>query len=365
MLRSARAGVPWFVLVSLVVLAAAYAAPAAAQLEITSEDGQRSLKLGVLVQGRAELLDLASGDDAAQDLYLRRFRLLAGGKMSDRLTYFFETDSPNLGKGMGDGSKNAGDIYIQDFVLTYKVDQAFMLDGGLILVPACYNCNQSAASLLAIDYGPFSFVTSGPLTARVGRDYGLQARGYLGNDHFEYRAGVFQGRRADSSTAPFRYTVRVAWYPFEAPVGLFYPGTTHGAERILSLGASYDAQDDYSTRDVDAFWDEPLANGDALTVQADLMDIDGGDFLPVLPEQRTLLLEAGYYLSALDLTPSVQYASRNFDRAAIPDEDFTELGLAYWFSGHDLNLKLGYGRLGRDGAADRDQWILQLQVFTF
>ena len=142
------------------------AAPAAnAQWEIKPTDNS-SIKFGFLMQGRADSVETTS-DDTAQDLYFRRLRLLAGGKINDQWSFFFETDSPNLGKG----SKGENDIYIQDFVVTYKPGgDAFNLDIGMLLDPVTYNSNQSAASLLTVDYGPYSFNWNGTLQGRVGRD---------------------------------------------------------------------------------------------------------------------------------------------------------------------------------------------------
>jgi hypothetical protein len=323
------------------------------------------MKFGFLVQGRFETTDLADGSDQSQDLYFRRLRLLFGGNITKKLSYFFETDSPNLGKGNADGSKTTSDIYIQDFVLSYKFSEAITLDAGLVLIPTCYNCNQSAAALLPVDYGAFSFLSSGPTTANVGRDYGLQARGYLANDHFEYRAGVFQGYRDEDSTGPFRYAFRAAWYPFEAPKGLFYPGTTLGKKKILSVGASYDTQDDYRTYAFDVFWDQPLFDGDGLTIQYDYVNWDGGDYLTGFPEQTSTLFEIGYYFHSIKLTPYFEWLSRDYDPAELGDEDRYQLGVAYWPRGHNLNFKLGFTRLEKDGAEDRDQVILQCQVFMF
>lgn len=352
---------------ALAIAAATWtAAPAEAQLEITSKAGSSSVKLGFLVQGRAELTDTADGDDRSQDLYLRRLRLMAGGSVTERLSFFVDTDSPNLGLGNADGSKSSSDIFIQDFVVTYSFGERLKLDGGLILVPACYNCNNSAGTLLPVDYGAFSFLSTGPTTARVGRDYGVQARGYLAGEHLEYRLGVFQGYRDELSTAPFRTTGRLMWHVWEPQKGLFYTGTSLGAKKMLAFGASVDSQDDYLAWAVDAFLDLPVAGGDALTLQADWVTYDGGDFFTVLPEQETLLLEAAWYFHRPRIGPFVQVVERSFVEDGVgADESRVQLGLAWWWRGHGSNLKLGWARFERDGAEDRDQVILQCQVFMF
>jgi hypothetical protein len=346
-------------------LAIAVSTPAYAQWAIESKDGTSSIKFGFLVQGRAETFDSVDGDDPAKDLYFRRLRLLAGGKITDKFTFFMETDSPNLGKGTPDGGKVRADIYIQDFVLSYKFLDQIILDGGLILIPTCYNCNQSAASLLPVDYGAYSFLSSGPTTANVGRDYGLQARGYLFNDHLEYRAGVFQGIRGEGATNDFRYSGRVMWNFLEPQKGLFYVGTSLGTKKLLSIGASYDTQDDYATYAFDVFFDYPLFGSGGLTLQADWVHYDGSDFLTSLPETDAWLFEAAYYFGKIKLAPFLQYLVRDPAAESAPKQTSWQAGLAYYPMGQRLNIKLGLGELETDGAPNRFRGILQVQVFMF
>ena len=115
-----------------------FAAPAVyAQWEIKPTDGS-SIKFGFLMQGQAESVDVnlaGGGQETSDNLFFRRLRILAGGKINDQWSFFFETDSPNLGKG----AKGENDIYIQDFVVTYKPGgDAFNLDVGMLLDPVTY-----------------------------------------------------------------------------------------------------------------------------------------------------------------------------------------------------------------------------------
>lgn len=338
--------------------------PAWGQWQIQTEDGSSSIKFGFLVQARAESLD--SGADTAENLFFRRLRLLAGGKINDQLSFFFETDSPNLGKGTGTGGKVDEDVFIQDFVITWKPrSDAFNLDVGMLLNEVSYNSNQSAASLMTTDYGQYSFVWSGPLTARVGRDYGVRARGYLANDHVEYRASVLQGNRGAGDSNSFRFLGRVMFNVFEAQKGLFYTGTTLGARRLLNFGASYDTQEDYEAYGADVFWDQPVGGGNAVTLQADWSHLDGDVFLTSLPEQDNIHAEAGFYLASVKLLPFVQYGQRDFEAVTGNDEDKVQVGLGYMFAGHNGNLKLSYAQISPDVGDDRDEIWLNLQVFRF
>lgn len=324
-----------------------------------------SIKFGFLAQMRGEAID-ADNADTTTDLFFRRLRLLAGGKINDQWSFFLETDSPNLGKGESDGTKNTSDIFFQDFVVTYKPrSDAFMLDFGQLLGEVTYNSNQSAASLMATDYGATSFVWAGHLDTRVGRDYGVRARGYLFNDRLEYRGSVLQGNRGTDSSENPRFLGRVMFNIIGSQKSLYYTGTTMGKKQLLSVGASYDTQEDYDATSVDAFWDQPLAGGNGVTAQASWSSLNGDStFGSPLPDQDNIMLEAGFYHARSKLLPFVQYTNQNFDDAR-PDIEKTMVGFAYAFAGHNGNVKFSYANVNSNGGKDRDEWWLQLQLFKF
>lgn len=349
----------------IAALAGFAAGPAAAQLQWSSKDEKVSFKIGLLGQLQAESADVAGTDDSAENLFLRRLRVLMGFTLGEKLSVFLETDSPNLGKSNAAGVKDAGDTFIQDFVATWKFSQKFMLDGGLLLLEQSYNHNQSAASLLALDYGPYSFVESGPTGERVGRDYGLRARGYLGGDHLEYRVGVFQGVRGTNASNDLRYSGRLMYSFFTPQVGLFYRGTSLGKTRTLSIGGSFETQEEYDSLGLDFFLDQPFGQGNGWVLQADYVQLDGGTFLTTLPEQTNVLLETGVFLAGTRLQPYVQYAAQDFDDSTLVDEERISAGLALFVSGHANNLKLSYTRIEPDGGESRDQINLQWQIFQF
>ncbi|HSM31477.1 MAG TPA: porin [Woeseiaceae bacterium] len=343
------------------LLGAAPTAQAAWQIE--SEDGNSSIKFGFLAKLRGESIDPPVGS-AEQNLFFRRLRILAGGKLNDKWSFFFETDSPNLGKETG-GSKNHGDIFIQDFVVTYKPQSdAFMLDFGQILQAVTYNSNQSAVTLMATDYNPTSFVWAGALDTKVGRDYGVRARGYLMDDKLEYRASVLSGNRGADSTNSLRFFGRVMFNFFEPMKGLYYTGTTLGKKKLLSVGASVDTQEDYQTTSVDFFYDQPLG-GNAFTIQGSWSNVDGDVFLTSLPDQENTTLEAGFYLGGAKLLPFVQLSNRDFSDPALADVDTFMIGVGYFFRGYNGNVKFSWGQSEPDGGESTDTIWLQLQAFTF
>ncbi len=331
--------------------------------KFAANEGNTSVSFGFLAQPQFESLDNAAGTEMANNLFFRRLRFLAGGKISSKLSYFIESDNPNLGKEGADG-KRINDFFLQDAYVSYAFRPEFQLDGGMILVPLSHNTGQSAASLLTVDYGAYSFLASDPTRSKVGRDYGLQARGYI-NKHFEYRMGVYRGNRNHDGDFPYRYMARFVWYPLEADTGFFYTGTTHGQKKIIGIGASFDRQGDYSANSVDFFLDHPVNNGDALTLQADFIRYDGGASFTTLPKQNDWLLEGAYYFNKIKLGPFVQFASRDLSNPSSLDDRKIQGGVSCWIQKHKMNVKMGYGKLLKDNSPDRTQFVIQTQFFYY
>src|SRR5512137_2637478 len=84
----------------IVVVLPLVAQPASAQWQVDTKDGKGFFKFGLLLQGQYEALEsttAAGVSDTAQNLFLRRARLIFGGKY-EKVSFFVETDSPNIGK---------------------------------------------------------------------------------------------------------------------------------------------------------------------------------------------------------------------------------------------------------------------------
>ena len=357
----------WAVGAAAAVAWAVGTAPAAAQWVIESKDGTANLKIGVLVQPQLETLETADQTGTSTNVFVRRLRILFGGAVSQRWAFFVETDSPNIGKANPvTGVKEAGDVFIQDAYVTYTQSDAVKVDAGMMLLPHSRNGTQSAATLLAIDYGPFTFLDSGPGGERVGRDYGFQLRGYPAKQRLEYRLAVAQGIRGVNAANPLRVTGRVVYYPFGAETGFFYAGTFQGTRKQVGVGGGFDAQGDARIYSADGFLEMPTrGKTQGFTVQVNWMRYDGGEFLTALPGQDSWLAEAGYHLLNHKLTPFVQYQARDFSQDSTPDQDHLQVGAAYWMSGHQRNVKISVGRLHVAGQPSRTQVLAQLQIFYF
>jgi hypothetical protein len=350
-----------FLIVSVCCMQPLYAA--SPPWKFSTNKGNTSVSFGFLAQPQFESLENAAGTDNLNSLFLRRVRFIAGGKLTSKLSYFVESDNANLGKKAADG-KRINEFYLQDAYVNYAFRPEFQLDGGMILVPLSHNTGQSAASLLPVDYGSYSFLASDPTHSKVGRDYGLQVRGYI-NKHFEYRVGVYRGNRNHDGDFPYRYMARAVWYPLEADTGFFYTGTTHGQKKIIGIGASFDRQGGYSANSVDFFLDHPVNNGDAVTFQADFIRYDGGESFTTLPKQNDWLLEGSYYFRKIKLGPFVQFASRDLSNPSSLDDRKIQGGVACWIKKHKMNIKAAYGKLLKDNSPDRTQFIIQTQFFYY
>jgi transposase len=348
---------------ALVWLAAGTSA-ARAQAVIKVNDDV-NFKLGVLGQFQGDWLEVPSADETAQNLFIRRIRLLFGGQVAKNVTFFVETDAPNLGKTLSSGKNISPGLVVQDAYGEFKVRDAFAIDAGLMFVPFSRNSLQSAASLLPIDYGANTFNQSAPTQSTVGRDAGFQAKGYFLENHLEYRVGAFQGARDAGSYRAFRYAGRVQ-YQFLEPeaTAFFYTGTYLGTKKVAAVAAAFDTQNDYHAYDADAFVDYPAGPG-AVTAQLAYNRFDGGDTFLTLPKQNVALLELGYFLRDLKLTPVLQFTKRALVDTTLGDETRWSIGLNYWWAGHNANIKTAYGRIDPRGLKSQNEFTIQLQLFYF
>jgi hypothetical protein len=339
------------------------ATTAHAQLEIYAGDDV-NFKLGILGQFQADTLDDPAFDKNANNLFIRRLRLMFGGQVAKNVTFFVETDTPNLGKVLATGKNIASTTIIQDAYAEIKVHEAFAIDAGLMFVPFSRNSLQSAATLLPIDYGTYTFSQSAPTQSSTGRDTGFQAKGYFLADHLEYRIGAFQGVRNARSDNAFRYVGRVQYNVFDTETGFFYTGTYLGKKRILAVGGAFDAQQNYHAYDADAFVDMPAGPG-AVTGQFDYNHFDGDVTFASLPKQHDYLVEVGYLISALKLTPVLQFSDRNIVDTTTGDEKHWSVGANYWWAGHNTNVKGAYSRISPNGSPSQNEFTIQLQLFYF
>lgn len=323
-----------------------------------------NFKLGILGQFQADVLNDTATDVTATNLFVRRLRLLFGGQVAKNVTFFVETDSPNLGRTLATGKNITPAIIVQDAYGEFKQSNGFALDAGLMFVPFSRNSVQSANTLLAIDYGAYTFSQSAPTQSSTGRDTGFQAKGYFLSNHLEYRIGAFQGLRNARSNNALRYAGRVQYNVLDPETGFFYTGTYHGAKKILAIGGAFDTQSHYHAYDADVFTEYPFGPG-AFTAQFDLTRFDGDVTLPSLRKQNDVLLELGYLVRSLKLTPVLQFVHRDIVDLSAGDETRTSIGANYWWTGHNANIKAAYTHIDPRGLSGQHEFTIQLQLFYF
>jgi hypothetical protein len=340
------------------------AAPASSQVLIKVNDDV-NFRLGALGQFQADFLEDPQTDDTTQNLFIRRVRILFGGQVAKNVTFFVETDAPNLGRTIPGGKNISPGIIVQDAYGEFRVNTALAVNAGLMFVPFSRNSVQGAPTLLPIDYGTFTFTQSAATQSSIGRDAGFQARGHFLGNHLEYRIGAFQGARDARSNRDFRYVGRVQYQLLDPePTGFFYTGTYLGARRVMAIGASFDTQEDYSAFNTDFFADYPTGPG-AVTAQIAYNRFDGGETFLTLPEQDVILLELGYFLREYKVTPVFQLTRRAIEGADAGDETRWSIGANYWWAGHNANIKAAYTRIDPRGGANQNQFTIQLQLFYY
>ena len=381
-------------LASLAVLTVAVVgAPLAARAQaVIKVNDSVSVKIGFLSQTWADFSQNVRQDTSyAQNVFQRRMRFLVGAQVGPHFSFFFETDNPNLGRSGPGNTRSLGTGFItQDAFVEVKpgMTNSFLIDAGLQLVPLCRNCIASAASLLPIDYGAYSFLQSGPTGSSVGRDVGFLAKGYLMENHFEYRAGIFSGLRlptapagvTQTATNSLRASGRVAYNFLEAEAPAYaLAGTYLGKKKLFQVGAGIDGQSDYRAIAADAFFSYPIGT-DGITIDADFVHYDGHGFI-ALAKQNNFLVEAGYHLNTVRWTPWVKLETHTFDSGvksvANQDESRIQAGVSYYIIGNNLNVKLGYARNNFDRAGlgggvlqnlsslHQNAFTLQLQGFYY
>jgi hypothetical protein len=345
------------------LLLAIGAPPAYAQVEIKVNDDV-NFKLGVLGHFQADTISNPEPEPNTNNLFVRRLRLVFAGQVAKNVTFFVQTDAPNLGKVLAGGKNIQPSVILQDAYASVEVADALIFDAGLVFVPGSRNNLTLTSTLLPIDYGPFTFSDATAEESTLGRDTGFQARGYLFGRRLEYRVGAFQGFRDTGSDNPFRYAGRVQYNLLGTEKDYLYTGTSLGKKKIFAVGATFDAQRDFRAYDADVFLDHPLGPG-AVTCQFDYNHFDGGSRLTTLLKQNDVLVEAGYLINALKLTPLLQFARRDIDGGRAGDETISTVGANYYWAGLNANVKAAYSRISPKGLPKQNEFTVQLQVFYF
>ncbi len=358
-------------LIALAVVMALLPGVASAQAVIKVNDDV-NFRLGVFMQGWADWQQNAAGG-YAQNLFLRRARFLLTGNVTKDVSFFFQTDNPNIGKSTqttvgGTGAKSLSTGFLlQDAFIEWKVDNAFRLDAGLFLVPLCRDCLTSIATFLTLDISSVSTTANGVTQSSGTRDTGFGARGYLLGDRLEYRADVFSGFRAPGANNSFRYAGHLQYDFLDTEVTNYvWAGTNLGKKKVLALGVGSDNQGSYHAYGSDIFLDLPVFHGDSVGGQASWLHYDGEDMFTALPQQNDYMFQGGYYLSKLNLQPFLLYQTVRYSQSSKTslNTDKYQAGFNYYIHGQNLKFTPAFSRVipNATNVPATNEFTIQLQV---
>jgi len=338
--------------------------PLWAQIEIKNEDVD--LKIGVQGQFWGDWNQNPETGGYAQSLYLRRGRLMFGGDISDDISFFFQTDDPNLGRTPK--TLNSGFV-IQDAFLEWKANNAFRVDGGLMLVPFARQALQSTTSFYQIDISNISTVNNSSTASSALRDMGFQARGFFLDNHLLYRAGVFEGERNADARNSLRTAGYVQYDFFSTETGYAFLGTALGQKKILAVDGGFDKQGEYRSWSGNVASDTPVRHGDEIGVNLQYIHYDGRKMFVNIPDQNDLLLELAYYVHRVKCQPFAAVSSQNMVAADAKIKDLNRYGtgLNYYIRGQHLKWTLQYNRIVPQNSPTKpgNEMTMQLQLFYF
>jgi hypothetical protein len=118
-----------------VILTLLRAAPADAQIVVKANDDRQSQARRarpVLGRHHSRHRDRRRHHD---NLFVRRFRVMFGGQVAKNVTFFAETDVPNLGKTVNGVKTSQPTLILQDAYGELKASEGFMLDAGYMYIP--------------------------------------------------------------------------------------------------------------------------------------------------------------------------------------------------------------------------------------
>jgi hypothetical protein len=360
--------------------------------------GDSTLRFGTILQPTYDVTQDANSQGYEQNWYMRRVRFYMIGDISPTINFFFQTDDPRVGNAGAAGPKNiAGSngnvtgFLVQDAYLQWNfAGNAAGLQVGEWIVPTVRQVHTSVATFMSLDLPTWALQQNTALQGNGGRDYGAGFNGYLLDDHFSYRVGVFEGNRqgttnqapplgpaAAARNSP-RFAGRLMYDFFDSEKGYTYMGTYLGRKKVVAIAAVGDTQGDYTGYGGDVFVDWPVPGmdpsaPDAVTFESDYMHYNGqGKFyLAAIGEQETFFANAGYYLGGLKLQPFIRYETLVFDHALNEGKEQTRMGggINYYVMWQNLKLTAYYEKIRpevRPGTAaikDTNRFVFQWQLY--
>src|SRR5664280_1276328 len=303
-----------------------------------------NFRLGLLLQGQWDEQQIANSTNTAtggwaQNMLVRRARIVMGGQVAPNVFFFVETDNPNLGKttvgGTGTGAKAPGTGFeLQDAAGEWRIAKEFNIQFGEILVPTNRAIITSSTSAFMLDASAYYNLPSTALQNNAGRDTGFMVRGFLAGDHLEYRSCFLSGLRLPGVKNATRFTEYLQYDVFDTEVYALpsYAGANYGKRKILAIA--------------------------------------GGKFITALPKQDTFSAEAGVFLKGLGIAPIIRYEQREYsDAVNKPKNEKRYVGglnfYPYKKFENNFNIKAWFSRVEPKVGFATNEFTLQMQVAYF
>jgi hypothetical protein len=354
------------------------AGPAHAQAVIKVSDTV-VLRFGVLLQAQADWLQFPNLAQTAttgysQNLFLRRARLLFGGRLAKDVYFYVDTEDSRLGFNKAGSSALGQGFQLLDAFGEWRIAEALILDGGLLSVPYSREAMTSSASEFFFDASTYASIQQIPTQSTGGnRDAGIVARGYVLDQRLEYRLGAFSGYRSPTASNPLRTSGRLQWEFFDREemsspdwVGSTrYGGCYLTGKKVLALGAGFDMQMDYRYYSADLFASLPTGKAGSIEGKLQYQYLDGGTTFSNLQVQNTFQVDLGYYIKAVKIAPIVRYEQRNYNGQEAKNDSRFAVGLNYYPYKNNFNVKAVFYRVEPKTGVSLNEFALQLQVYYF
>ncbi len=301
-------------------------------------------------------------DGDTYDTFLRRNRITVLGQYNDYIGFYAQLEAGNESRaGQDDRS-----VYYRDAYVTFDWSDPVRLIAGRFKNTFSRENLEACLEPLTLDRGLASYAMG------KTRDTGIALWGNLADARWQYRLMVADGLEGDNvpKTSP-RITARVHYSAFDPEYSYGYRGTYLGTQRVLTIGAAYDFQQDavyanlparsdardYSAWTVDAFYEEPTAAG-TLTLSAAYFDysVDGaleGDPQLVDNSLTPTADMTSYYIKGGWLFPNrigigrlqvyARHESSDYNRSDdFHDQTINAIGANYYIDGQNVKFTFEY-----------------------
>ncbi len=383
------------------------AASASAGLALKDEKSGIGLNLGGRLQTQVLFNDEDRGNNEDTEFKVRRGRIRLGIDPHPQWSMFLQTDVANNGAPGG-----GFDVRMIDAFITYKPSKLFQVISGQRMAPVTRQNLTSSGALMTVDRpgitnynltwglsGRTAFNNAGLAGTGIGqmgdvavRDLGVTifGSGDMNSDtHFKYYFGVSEGSERNKPADTERVTARAQLNFGDAEAGYFNLSTYLGKKDTIAIGVAYDSQDeiavdattgqgvDYTLWTIDAFMDKQVGNG-FLTLEgawtdldlddAGIMNTSAGAAINATTTGKTVqgdgfYIQAGYLMG--NWQPFFMYEEWDSDGAAGAGSwDNIRGGVAYYFKGHNANVRAAVEKTGNDaaGAADITTAVINFNI---